>query len=324
MTVCIASFANHEEQICVVSDSKAAFGDFSTDKGAIKHEHLGNGHIVLIAGNDVVFASPTIQRARKRIAKDSIKDSDETAEILYEELCKTQNRVIEAKVLSKYGLTVEQFVNKGRKSFTDQVFYEICSRIDRENLSLQFLVAGFDTKNKPHIRIVSAGEPPHDFDSMGFAAIGSGAPAALASLSFAADHHGFCRYSDMDACAYHLYAAKFMSESATDVGRDTFFLSVGKQGTYSVHLLAEEAIRKAWLKDGAPRHSQRTIKILHDALYPTEKFLDAAVLARCLKYGDRTLKKLYGLILTASRRKASQTTVPTTSSSLPRTLEGQK
>ncbi len=100
---------------------------------------------------------------------------------------------------------------------------------------------------------MSAGEPPHDFDSIGFAAIGSGAPAALASLSFATDHYGFGRYSDMRESAYHLLAAKFMSESATDVGQNTFFLSVGKNGNFFLHSLGMEAVRKSWMKHGAPK-----------------------------------------------------------------------
>jgi len=86
VTVCIAAIAEGETQICVATDSKAAFGDFSSDKGAIKHEHLGNGHMILIAGNDIVYALTLIAKAKKRIEKEQIRDTDATAEVIYEEV----------------------------------------------------------------------------------------------------------------------------------------------------------------------------------------------------------------------------------------------
>jgi hypothetical protein len=325
VTVCIAAFAESEGQIVVVSDSKVAFGDFSADQGALKHEHLGNGYLILIAGNDVVYALPTIKRVKKRVAQ--TRDPEEIADIVHAELCEARNRVIEAKILKRYGMTVQQFLDRGRKSFTDRVFYEICSRIDREEISLQFLLAGFDENRVPHLRVISAHEPPNDFDSLGFAAIGSGASGALSSLSFAKDHLGFGRYSDMEPCAYHLLAAKYMAESATDVGRDTFFVSVGpKRGSYGLHTLGEEAIRKSWEKYGAPRHPKETIKILKDVLFPTDAYMSQHVLERCLKYGSGPQKKLFGIIVKAQKRKKllqEQTAANSPKLSDPQTLEGR-
>jgi hypothetical protein len=322
VTVCIAAFSEGEDQLCVVTDAKAAFGDFSSDKGAVKHEHLGNGHITLIAGNDVVYALTILAKAKKRIAKDSIRDSDETAEILYDELCSARNQLIESKVLRKYGMTVQQFIDKGRKSFTDSVFYDICNRIDRTELSLTFLLAGFDSNMAPHLRVITVDEPPQNFDSIAFAAIGSGAPAALASLSFAADHHGFGRHSEIAASAYHLLSAKYMSESATDVGRDTFFLSIGKRGTHMVHFMGDDAIRASWLKHGAPKHAKPTIGIIKDLLVTTDKLFSRGVIEKCVKYGTGENRKVARILLTAMKRKAAAELSSTQSDS--RTLEGQR
>jgi hypothetical protein len=304
-----------------VTDAKAAYGDFSSDKGAVKHEHLGNGHITLIAGNDVVYALTVLAKAKKRIEKDGIRDSDVTANILYEELCCTRNQLIESKVLRKYGMTVQQFIDKGKKSFTDNVFYDICTRIDRTELSLTFLLAGFDSEMMPHLRVITADEPPQNFDSIAFAAIGSGAPAALASLSFAADHHGFGRHSDLPDSTFHLLAAKYMAESATDVGHDTFFLSVGKRGSHMVHFTADDAIRSSWLKHGAPKHALPTIQIIRDVLVKTDKLFDGEVLEKCLKYASGGNKKMCRLLLGAMKRK-ELADLPSTPS-VPRTLEGQ-
>lgn len=320
MTVCVAAISESEKQICVVTDAKAAFGDFSSDKGAVKHEHLGNGHITLIAGNDVVYALTVLAKAKKRIEKDKVRDTDATAEILYEELWSARNQLIEAKVLRKYGMSVQQFTEKGRKSFTDGVFYDICKRIEQTELSLTFLLAGFDTKREPHLRVITADEPPQNFDSIAFAAIGSGASAALASLSFAADHHGFGRFSDMATCTYHLLAAKYMAESATDVGRDTFFLSVGKLGPHMIQYMADDAIRGSWLKHGAPRHAVPTVNIIKDVLVKTDDLFQPRTLRNCLKYASGGNRKVCRLLLESSERK--ELSASSAMSSAPQTLGG--
>jgi hypothetical protein len=301
VTICIAAFAEIEEQLVFVADSRVAFGDFSTDKGAVKAEILANGYVVLIAGNDIVYALPTIRRAKLRVESSGTFDADEVAEILQGELCKTREQVIEAKVLKKYKMSASEFINRGKKVFTDSVFYDICGRIERENLSLEFIVAGFDKAKKPHIRVVSANEPPHDYDGIGYAAIGTGAPAALASLSFAKDHSGFGRDSDLEDAASHLLAAKYMAESATDVGKDTYFFSIGfKRGI--CHIMKSngvmECLRRAWEKDGAPRHSKRAKKILKDIIFEQrEHFLSLAVLSRCFKYFSSQEKKFFKLCM---------------------------
>ena len=238
------------------------------------------------------------------------------------EVCAARNQVIEAKILRRYGMTVQQFIDKGRKSFTDQVFYDICTRIDGVGLSLAFLLCGFDANHTPHLRVITADEPPQNFDSIAFAAIGTGASAALASLSFAADHHGFGRYSEIPDSLYHLLAAKFMAESATDVGHDTFCISIGKKGTFMIHHLAEKAVRDSWLKQGAPRPARSTLKILRDAIFESPQQFDPDVIERCLKYGSGAEKKIYGMIANAKRRKAKADLVATQSES--QTLEGQR
>lgn len=306
MTICIAAFAENETSIVITADSKVAFGDFSTDQGALKYELLGQRYLALIAGNDVVYALPTINRIKAEMLKTQIGSADEVAEIVYDQLCETRNKIIEAKVLKRYKLTVEQFINKGKKSFTDQVYYDICSRIDRENLSLQFLVVGFDALDKPHLRIVSAEEPPHDYDSLGFAAIGTGAPAALASLSFAKDHCSFARHCDLEEAAYFVLSAKFMSESATDVGKETFLMSISaKRGVHHLYDMgAIDTIRQNWLKHGAPQRSIHSIKIIKEVLYSAkEGFFNSVVMERVIKYVKPSLKKSMRILIEAAKRR---------------------
>src|SRR5208283_2723388 len=57
------------------------------------------------------------------------------------------------------------------------------------------------------------------FNSLGFWAIGSGAPAALSSLSFHISPKQLTVYSSVPEAVYFSLAAKFMAESVNDVGR---------------------------------------------------------------------------------------------------------
>jgi hypothetical protein len=325
VTVCIGAFAENEARIVVVADSKVAFGDFSADTGALKYQLLGQGYLSLIAGNDVVYAAPTINRVQKEIFRTKTRDADEIAEIVHEQLCQTRNRIIESKVLKKYNLSLEEFVSKGKKSFTEQAYYDIYNRIERERLSLEFLVAGFDAHDKPHLRIVTAEEPPHDYDSLGFASVGSGAAAALASLTFAKDHCAFARHCDIEEATYFLLSAKFMAESATDVGRETFFLSISPtRGIYHLYDMgAVDEVRRLWLKEGAQRRSKRTIKALKDLLYShVEGFFNSAVMGRSMKYVRPSFRKgMKALIEVAKERETGKKLAKPSDS---QTLEGQR
>jgi hypothetical protein len=315
VTVCIAAFAEESRRIVFSADSKVAFGDFSADQGATKFELLGQRYLALIAGNDIVYALPTITRIKKEIMRTRYRDPDEVASTVYEQLCETRNQVIEAKILKKYKLSVDDFIAKGKQSFTDQIYYDICSRIDRQELSLQFLVAGFDEKDKPHLRIVSADEPPHDYDTLGFAAVGTGAPAALASLTFAKDHNAFARHCNLEDAAYFVLAAKFMAESATDVGKDTYV--IGFTPTEVSHLYdmgGIDTIRKMWLKNGAPRCSASTISTIKNLFYSDkEGFLNPAVMERCLPYIARGNRKAVRTLIDIAKQAQARKSLPTSS-----------
>jgi hypothetical protein len=109
---------------------------------------------------------------------------------------------------------MEIFRAEGKESLTETVYYDLISDIRREELSLTFLLAGFDSDGLGHIRVVTSDDAPQDFDMLGFAAIGSGAASALGSLSFARDHCRLLHTSDMHEVTYHVLSAKFMAETS--------------------------------------------------------------------------------------------------------------
>lgn len=63
------------------------------------------------------------------------------------------------------------------------------------------------------------------------------------------------RHDDIEQTIYHVLAAKFMAESAQDVGKDTdHYVLSGQRGISYLHPLGGiDHIRKRWEKEGAPK-----------------------------------------------------------------------
>jgi len=278
VTVCIAALAEGATKIAMASDAKAAFGEFSADRGVLKNVPIGHDYAVLVAGNDIGYAMPTIRRIRATMPRNET-DPDAIAILIHEELVETRKRKIEAKILKKMGFTIASFQTKGKKALTESVYYDLASEIRREELSLTFLLAGFDASKKGHIRVVTSDDCPQDFDMLGFAAIGSGAATALASLAFAKDHCSLLSHSGMQEVTYHVLSAKFMSESATDVGQQTFYVCLCPNGEcrfLDSRKGGVESVRNAWKQYGAPRRSPEAIQVITDLVYsPGDKLLNA-------------------------------------------------
>lgn len=287
MTIAIAALSNYEEEIVLVNDAKVALGSTSADKAVMKNEPLIGRYAVLIAGNDVARAQPVIERTRAHFPKLNIALSPtEISEALFEECVKERNKVAEASVLRRHGFTWEQFTTQGKNLCTDAVYYDIQAELGRVDLSLDFIIAGFDEKKRPHIRATNWNTPPEDYTTLGFYAIGSGAPAAISSLAHAVEYLGFQRWSDTGEVLYHVLAAKFMAEAAQDVGKATWAMAIGAEGHRHLSALgADEFVRKQWLKAGAPRVPKGIGPVIEELMHRSAgELLKREVMERMAKH----------------------------------------
>jgi hypothetical protein len=223
VTVCIATIADHEKSICLVTDTKASFGTFSADGAVRKNVPLIYRHAVLFAGNDASQAGLIISRTKKRLQEHGYENIsiDEISQCIFEECQTERDTIAEAEILKPHGYDLATFRTEGAQLCTESVFYDIHSELQKKTLSLDFIVAGFDASGHAHIRFTNCLTPPQDYDSIGFWAIGTGAHAALASLSHAVEYLRLSTYRDSQAVLFHTLSAKFMAESARDVGKDT-------------------------------------------------------------------------------------------------------
>ncbi len=290
MSVCIAGLANSGKDVILVSDSKAAFGDFSADKAVHKDAPLAFGYAIQFAGNDAARAGIVKRRVQRELKKanpeNKLLPADQVAESVHQE-CKVEvQRLQEAKVLIKHGYSsLKQFAATGKKLCSDSVLFEIHSELEKVKLSLDFLVAGFDAEEKGHVRFTNSVTPPEDYDSLGFWAIGKGQHSALASISHAIEYLNLSQHLDKGTVLYHLLAAKFMAESASDVGRDTSVVVISpKHKTEFLLLDGDEYVREQWKKSGAPRVPRGAVEAINTLLGPTDNMTDLAYLDKAAKY----------------------------------------
>ncbi len=311
MTVCIATFAQSDKQLILVSDSKVSFGDFSSDRAVTKSAVFLSEWSVMFAGDDITQAGPVIRRAQRECMNRNLREPDEIAEVLHEECKRERRRKIDAKVLDKHGFNTETFRSRGNKLCTDTAYYDLHSRIDKVSLSLKFLLCGFDPAGYGHIRCTDAKTPPQDYDVLGFYAIGTGANAALSSLCHSVESLHFTRDSEAEIAAYHALTAKFMAESASDVGRDTWLVSLepGKSPKFITPLYGMDYIRKRWEKQGAPRVPKGIQPAIKDLMMTARESLTEDGIKRAVKYSPKKLRQLKGskgIMPSVSQKSAGQ------------------
>jgi hypothetical protein len=140
------------------------------------------------------------------------------------------------------------------------VYNSLCIKIEKVEISLQFLVIGFsEDANDGHIYLVDGTDAPKCYDEVGVWAIGSGAHAALSSLAFHIERRELYKFGTSPAtAAYFACEAKFMAESSGHVGRDAATVivlssrdAIGDIKFINVGNIAK--IKEIWKTQGAPR-----------------------------------------------------------------------
>jgi len=280
MSVCIGLFSDDKKKIICVSDERASFGDFSSETLAQKNIPFIGEWIVMFAGNDVEYVADILDAARaelttaiKKKGHAALKGT-KVAAALQKAYAKQMDALIEQKVLRRHKFTLETFLRDGRNKCTESVYNNLRNRIEQvRSLSLKLLACGFDDKEAPRVFVIDGLGPPADRSDIGMWAIGFGASSAMAALMFHADAHALTAWSELNTSLYCACEAKFMAESATDVGRKGTFVMVFDKDS-RVQFISPpgiERIRKIWRSKGAPRIPKEALRDVPNLLYGFEK-----------------------------------------------------
>jgi hypothetical protein len=269
--------------IICVTDQKVSFGDFSADTIAVnKNDPFAADWVALSAGDDMEHALPIVERCTSMLYPRGIRKYKAlTPEFVASKFdlayWERLQRQIETKVLRKYHFTGKSFNKEGKIKCTATIYNNLCNRIDQTGLSLTFLICGFGDNETGHILVVDGRNAPTSYDSIGMWAIGSGAASALSALAFHADKHGLSVYSSLPEALYCACEAKFMAESAKEVGRNTFIIIMQKDAR--IRCLSPpgvQIIKKIWESKGAPRIPAQALKVIPQLVYSLDKPKDEA------------------------------------------------
>jgi hypothetical protein len=218
VSVGIVLLSESRKAIVSISDRKVTLSDLSADYAAIKSSRLFSRCWVIEVGNDAEYAVPILGEASAgmldKFGRGKIIHPAVVAQTLHETYIKHQQRQIEAAVLAKYGWTVDSFRRHGKKLCTETVYNGLCSKIEKQNISLEFIVNGFDDKGDGHIFVVDGRDTPRCYNRFGVWAVGSGSRSALAALTFRINSQQFDVHSSTaEEAAFFACEAKFMAES---------------------------------------------------------------------------------------------------------------
>jgi hypothetical protein len=272
VTVCLAAIGKHKENdqgksvIVAVSDTTlSAGGYYSQEMGALKLKRLNQYWFAMIAGKFSQHRAivDLIAEAASASAQPTI--AEMIAATTYAYISETRRFASES-VLSRFGLTMEQFLDS-RKKLGDSLFQRTWADISQVQVECDLLVFGFDEAG-PHIFCASSptSERPTyitEHDSPSFAAIGSGsftAESILYSFRHLSTH-------SLPKTIYHACAAKFFAESASDVGEVTTMVMLLPNGNIipgDVSLAHQ--LKKMWERCGKLSEPENVLEIITQSI----------------------------------------------------------
>jgi len=190
---------------------------------------------------------------------------------------KVRKRLVETQILPEFDIsTYQQFKRLKRKD--EALYLKIQDKISSAEENWNLLFAGFDGLRTPHLFVISGPGNVQYCDSQKYAAIGSGAFAALVWLSFC----GYGSRRPLGELLFGAMSAKFFAERAQDVGEMTVVSTVRSDMYGLLHFNQEEIakVRAAW--NALPKFSEDAVKELEAHMQQAHQLLRAAFAARPL------------------------------------------
>jgi len=224
VTVCIAVLHSKGEGFVLASDqmTTAHFPigyEFETDEVEKIVKIDDSCPVYALISGDVLFANTVIEQARRQIAVEGMKDVTSIAEKVREAYQKVRLTRVIRNELEPRGMTINDYHDKQQKLLAPLV-QVIDNAFKVFNPRVEFIIAGKD-ENTAHIfTVVNPGDITCH-DTIGYAAIGSGAPHAIYSLI----EGDYKKSLDKEQVEIIIKAAKKRSEVAPGVGRATRVIS---------------------------------------------------------------------------------------------------
>jgi hypothetical protein len=248
--------------IVVASDTRLSFGGYCSVEGTIKNKNFHRDWSVLIAGNDISQAILVIDTATELLRGQSGKFSV-VLKHFKKAYAEHRTTVMTDLFLNSFAMTMAEFKRNGKVQLNAEVHADLSFRIKNFDLGCTFLVYGFDDNGEPHLFTVSNPGKAEVYDKPGFWAIGAGKSMALSMLAALEQHP---ERSSLAESVYNVLAAKYTSEMASDVGRETWMFVHKKGHSAFMHgPKLEETVKNIWQEEGRPKTNEKAVKVIEES-----------------------------------------------------------
>jgi hypothetical protein len=246
MTIALAGYVTG--YLIAVCDARLSYGEAiaAADDATMKNRRIAQKWGVMFAATNATTFIPVVNYLREKLSYTEFVENNFTPEEIEEHLRVAYEREFNERFfrahLARFGFhDVADFRRNGFAEMGKDLYGEYADSLARFDLGLELLAYGFGPQGQPYLLEVMNPGVVECHNLRRFAAIGSGSLMALASLNRKPIPDDFA------SCLYRLLDAKFSSETARDVGKKSFVITMRGDGTYSAMAQAEiEAVREIW------------------------------------------------------------------------------
>jgi hypothetical protein len=273
VTVCIAGI--HEGRvgasIMLVCDRRVSvLGGWFSQDGNAKYTQVHTDWFGLFAG-DVEETNLMLREVNRSLAALKAVPFETVVKRCRLAYAKVRKLLIETRVLPEFDVSTYRKFQELKR--TDEVLYlTIKDKVTAVEENWNLLFAGFDNRRCPHLFIISGPGIVQYCDSQKYAAIGSGAFAALVWLAF----YGYGSRRPIGELLFGVLSAKFFAEKASDVGQTTLLSTVKSDISALFHFNNDEvsAVKKAW--EGLAKYPDASAKDLENKMAMTYQMFSSA------------------------------------------------
>jgi hypothetical protein len=221
MTVCVAALCESGKTLVIAADREIGLPFV---KGQLEGQKVRLAHFkwaMLIAGNDVApvedIRSHAWDNFDRHLKANPNVFIDDAIKCVTDAFKKKRIEDAEALYLAPRGWTLDEFKQFGQQRMPLNLYLQIDNQMERSQLEITLLVAGFDDSGYGHIFTVHDPGIAVRHNVIGFEAIGSGGVAATSMLFY----RKAAASMPISKALYHVYEAKVSGENAPGVGEET-------------------------------------------------------------------------------------------------------
>jgi hypothetical protein len=251
LTVCLAiacdSFVKDiRPKLVLIADQMVS----TVTSSSLSHKMwaLSDSWYVMLAGTDVTYASNVLTASSQEIHNAQSPTAQDVAQIVKASYYTRRKTQLEDLYLRAYGLSMDDFMRKGRQQLGPSLFETMKFQMDQYDLGFTLLVCGFPNPAASYpvfFEITNPGVVVPRMVPGNYAGIGSGAPNALSYLDWKKQG----QTTSLAETIYNGIAAKGLAESALGVGKETMVTILEAAESFPQKALNEkqiQAIRTMW------------------------------------------------------------------------------